>query len=244
MAQLEVYRIDPAAVDVARGEATLSGDEAHHLLRVRRGQPGERVMLIDGYGTAWSAQLVAAERASARLRLVSRHERWREPPVRVHLGIGLLKADRVLDAIDQCVQAGVAEITPFASERAVAGWRENRARRAERRALEAAKQCARGSVPPVHAPQPIADWCIQREAGARKLVADTDGDAFPDIAPGERVAVAVGPEGGFSEREIEFMFAHGFRRVSLGPRRCRSETAAVLAVAAITGRVEQPPAVS
>ena len=238
MAQLEVYRIDPGEVDSARGEGLLTGDEAHHLLRGRRARPGDEIMVIDGNGTAWPATLLEADRSTARLTLGAPIDRWREPPIEVHLGLGLLKADRFGEAVNLAVQAGVGAITPLECKHSVGGWSANKQERTQRIALTAAKQCARGLVPPLHPPQPIAEWCIQQADCKHRFLLDPEGDPAPEIAPGERVALAIGPEGGFHEEEFTILREAGFRPLSLGVRRLRSETAAVVAVAMMTLPVE------
>lgn len=241
MAQVEVYAVEPDAVDEAAGEAHLAGDEARHLLRVRRAAPGDRVMLINGLGTAWEATVADVSREAARCTLHNRLDRWREPAVELHLGLGVLKGDHFLEAVDMTTQAGVHAITPLISARTIGGFRENKARRAERRALEAAKQCGRGRHPRLNPAQPLAEWCISGGAGVKTFVLDPAGCAPPRLRPGDRALAAVGPEGGFSEDEVLQLERCGFTRISLGPRRLRAAVAAVAAVLALVGPVETRP---
>ncbi len=231
MAQIEVYYAQPEHIDTESQRARLVDQEAHHLFRVRRSRPGEQVMLIDGLGTGWKARVLFLDRNEALLELEERMEDWREPPVHVTLGLGVLKSDHFETAVDLCVQAGVREIIPLFSRYTVAKWAEYRAARCERIALAAAKQCGRGLVPPLRSAQPYDTWCIQEKASDLKLVLDADGEPFPCPPKGKNIAIAIGPEGGFASEEVELFAEHGFRRVRLGARRLRSETAAVLAVA-------------
>ncbi|MCB2212391.1 16S rRNA (uracil(1498)-N(3))-methyltransferase [bacterium] len=238
MAQLEVYRIEHDQLDESAGTAVLTGDEAHHLLRVRRATSGDRVMLIDGHGTAWAAELREVDGKTALFSMDERFDSWREPPVQVHLGLAILKGDHWFAALDGCVQAGVHEVTPLTSERSIAGWKDNKAVRADRRSLEAAKQCGRGCVPPVHPVQPLVRWCIQVADATHKLIAEPGGEPLPTLIPGETAAVAIGPEGGFSDAELEQFAEHRFARVDLGPRRFRAEMAAMVSVARLIGLAE------
>lgn len=233
MAQIEVYYASPDSIDAVRNEAILAEDEARHLLRVRRARPGDEVMVIDGRGMAWSASLKEARRDRAVLVLDKQYEKWNESPVYVTLGLGLLKADHFLDAVNLAVQAGASQIDPLECRYSIGGFSENRHQRAERVSITAAKQCGRGLIPPVSSPQQLEDWCIQRSDDELKIVLDDVGEAIGSIDVIRNVVLAVGPEGGFHPDEIEMMESNGFLRASLGQRRLRSETAAVLAVASI-----------
>lgn len=233
MAQVEVYHVERSNIDEPASKALLRGDEAHHLLRVRRAQPGSNVVLIDGYGTAWSAELRSSHTNEAEFALLEKYENWREPSVHIHAGIAVLKSDNLLDALDGCTQTGAGEFTPLFTEHSVAGFRENKQRRSERRVLEAAKQCGRGRVPPVHPPQHLEQWCIQQSNHDRRLVFEAGGELVQPARTGESIAIAIGPEGGFSDRELDIMLKSGFELVGLGARRLRAETAAVTAVAAL-----------
>ncbi len=235
MAQVEVYRVDPGDVDESSGRAVLREAEAHHLLHVRRARRGEEVMLIDGHGTAWRASLLETDSRSALLALQNRHERWREPAVDVHLGLGTLKGDHFFAAVDLAVQAGVGGITPLDCRRSVARWSDRKTERANRVSLAAAKQCGRGLVPPVLPAQLPGEWGIQQGNRATRLLLSQEGEPMPTVGAGETVAIAIGPEGGFyGEEEAELLRA-GFQPVTLGPRRLRSEAAAFAAITLLLG---------
>ncbi len=240
MSQIEVYRVFPKFVDEPAGVAELEGDEARHLLQVRRAVAGERVMLIDGAGSAWPAELIETNGKSARFSIGERLDRWREPGVAIHLGLAVLKGDHWLDALDGCVQAGVQQVTPLKTDRSIAGWKENKARRAERRSLEAAKQCGRGLVPPIDSLHRLAEWCIKLPDDVERFVCEAGGNAVPILPNGAETAVAVGPEGGFTADEIVLLEDHGFKRIDLGARRFRAEMAAIVAVSRLIGPTESP----
>ncbi|MFH0883438.1 MAG: RsmE family RNA methyltransferase [bacterium] len=231
MAQIEVYRALPEHIDIDTHRAQLVNQEANHLIRVRRSRPGEQLIVIDGLGSAWKARLLSGDHKEATLELGEHFDSWHEPPVRVKLGLCVLKSDHFETAVDLCVQAGVREISPLISRYTVAKWPDYRAARCGRIALAAAKQCGRGFLPPLRNAQPYDRWCIQEEANDLKLLLDVDGDSFPCPPVGQNIVIAIGPEGGFADEEIETFQQHGFLRVRLGSRRLRSETAAVLAVA-------------
>jgi 16S rRNA (uracil1498-N3)-methyltransferase len=147
----------------------------------------------------------------------------------------LLKSDNFIEAVDLAVQAGVNEITPLKTRYTVAGWSANRAKRAERKALSATKQCGRGLVPRLNDVQHLDKWCIEDKKEKRFLFSQ-DGNTLPTIEPGTEVRIAVGCEGGFSEEEEEFLISKGFESISLGSRRLRSEAAVITAISRILSR--------
>jgi 16S rRNA (uracil1498-N3)-methyltransferase len=115
-------------------------------------------------------------------------------------------------------------------------WRE-RARRWQRVAREAAKQCGRAVVPEVETPRPLDEW-LQALAPADVALCLWEGEAPPlagvlgALVPRPRTAAAiVGPEGGLARQEVERARAHGYRSVSLGPRILKTETAGPAIVA-------------
>ena len=238
MSQVEVYLADPALIDTEQSRAVLRGDEAHHLLRVRRARPGDELMLIDGIGTAWPGKVMEVDREEATISIGAALPQWNEPPIHVHLGLGLLKSDHFSEAVNLAVQAGVGSITPLDTRYSIAGWSSNKQGRAERLAITAAKQCGRGAVPPLHPVQPLQEWCIQGNDIRHRILLDAEGGPLPRLQQNDRIALAIGPEGGFHEDEIAMLQSAGFTRVRLGRRRLRSETAVAVGVAQLVLSVE------
>ena len=231
MSQVEVYLVPREKIHVDNGFAEITGQEAHHLLHVRRGKVGEEVIIINGVGDAWKAEVAKVFPDFAILRLLESYYRWREPSVNVYLGLGVLKGDRFSQAVEFSVQMGVFAISPLLTGYVIASWSAARAERCRRMAVAGAKQCGRGLVPVVEEAKPLHRWCIEREGSHHKLMMVPEGELLPSIEPGEEVALAIGPEGGFSRDEEKWMIGKGFIPICLGPRRLRSETAAVVALA-------------
>ncbi len=232
MAQIEVYRVQPEDVDPVEARAVVRDEEAHHLLRVRRATPGDQLILIDGMGSAWNAVFdSAASKTEALCSLKEHLERWGEPTLKISLGLGVLKADKFMDAVDQAVQTGVYDVTPLVMRHNVASWSRQRAEKTEKRALNAAKQTARGLVPAIHDEQPLLSWCIEKADTAYRFYCDPEGDEPVAIQEGSEIALIIGPEGGFHEDEIAFLKDQNWTPISLGPRRLRTETAVPVALA-------------
>ncbi len=238
MAQVEVYKIDPKTVANKTDELVLTGDEAHHLSRVRRSRIGDAVILIDGLGSAYAAIVTRIEKREVGLKLDREFSNWNEPEVKVNLGIGILKGDKWLQAIDLATQLGVSIIHPLETAHSIGGYSSNRAERSNRRALESSKQTGRGLVPAILPMKLLEQFCIEEGKASIKLFGSQTGDTFPSVDKGELVTACIGPEGGFSKDEEKLLLAYGFKPVRLGSRRLRTETAVAALMSGIVSQVD------
>lgn len=239
------------------GRAELRGDAAHHLARVLRAEAGQLYELSDG-AEVWLAQVIRASREKVEFSLVEALP-VRELPVRSTLLLAVVKFDRFEWAVEKATELGVARIVPLAAERseknllAAAGKRAERWRRI---LIEASQQSRRVSLPELM-PLERADRAFARygaEADVRLLLSErpetplirevVDSLAVRasasgckteqgNVAPLNRVAVAIGPEGGWTEKEFSAAAEAGFLEASLGPTILRTETAVTAALAAV-----------
>ena len=196
------------------GRFELPPKTARHAGRSLRLAAGEIVELFNGTGAAWSGPVGFSD-ASAWVELEHRTDRTAESPLAITLLQSLVAPEKADWIVEKAVEAGISEIIFMPAERSVtklAGERlEKRLARLTDIARSAAEQCGRNVVPLVRAVPSL-------EAG------------FKSMLPGLlSVAFAVGPEGGFSAREIELAAAHGWRPQLLGPRVLRTETAGLAA---------------
>lgn len=222
---------DPAA-------GTLTGAEAKHA-HVKRIQPGERIMLIDGQGTTALTRVTSV--GSGRVDgVVEKQQFVPQPTPRVTVVQAVPKGERAELAVDLAVQAGADAIVPWISHRTIARWPANKqAKQVEKwraQALASAKQARRAWVPEVREPvttNQLAELLQERHA----LVLHEDAtDSIRDVEFGEDVWLIVGPEGGIGEDELEVL---GARPVKLGPEVLRTASAAfagLCAIGALTSR--------
>jgi len=233
---MELYYAPPASV--AGDSLVIEGEEAAHMAAVMRHRPGDAILVTDGAGTLFDAVIEAVGKRSVSCSVRGRRPGAGEPRRRVVLAPALLRNPSRFDTlVEKAVELGVAAVQPLLTERTVP--RHGRRERWEKIALSAMKQSLRATLPPVEPPVPLAEFlAVWRGKGVVKLLAHEAGTRV-DLrgaagGPESAVVLAIGPEGGFSPREVEEAEAAGFLPVGLGPRRLRSETAAVASLAILT----------
>lgn len=215
-------------------------EEAHHLTRVLRHQTGDFVRVVDGQGCAYTVELKDVGKDRTVGRVVERHPGDGEPVVHVTIAAALLKQRaRYETFLEKAVELGAAEVIPLVTGRTEKG--NIRIERAENLLLSAMKQSGRSRLPQIHEPLTIKELLATGAAdggGELRVVCHESAEGSPELLSvlrrekPRRVTILVGPEGGFSEGEIEACEEAGFSQVRLGPRRLRAETAAIAAVTA------------
>jgi 16S rRNA (uracil1498-N3)-methyltransferase len=228
--------------------ASLTGEQASHLIRVLRAQTGMEFDIVAG-DRVWHAVIAGISGDSVRFNLIA--EVTAEPALPLTMLLSIFKFDRMEWAIEKATELGVERILPIVarrSEKHLAQSAQNRVERWRRIAREAAQQSRRSDVPVV---EDVAQLKVaaRREGDAvRLLLAEQErtrtlrealeealaesGDQLPVIR------VAVGPEGGWVAEEEALFDSEGWKPVSLGPRILRAETAAITAMAVAAALLE------
>ncbi|MGF6693534.1 16S rRNA (uracil1498-N3)-methyltransferase [Metapseudomonas resinovorans] len=218
---------------LALGQHDLPEAQAHYIGRVLRLASGDPVQLFDGSGQEYLGELIEVGKKTVRVELREAFTGMAESPLRVHLGQGLSRGERMDWAIQKATELGVAQISPIVSERCEVRLKDERAdkRLAHWRqvAISACEQCGRSVLPVIHSPVTLADW--QRDVQADlKLVLHPVAEPLAGHARPSSLAFLIGPEGGLSEAEVDAAKAAGFHAARLGPRVLRTETAPVVAL--------------
>ena len=214
--------------------AVLRGPEHHHLCRVLRAKPGDKVWLFDDEGRRYQAELASAGENESRLNILDVLEP-REFPTRIILAAALLKAGAMDEVILRATELGAVRIVPVEAERSVARAGDHPERKVERWskiALAAAKQSRAARPPAIDAPVPLADFLAGCRSDRRFILDENGGMSLkrlrgPENPPPAEAAVLIGPEGGWTDAERKAAAAAEFEPVGLGRTVLRAETAAL-----------------
>ncbi|MEG7359407.1 16S rRNA (uracil(1498)-N(3))-methyltransferase [Pseudomonas citronellolis] len=215
------------------GQHELPEAQAHYIGRVLRHAAGDAVQLFDGSGQEFLGELVEVSKKSVRVELRESFAGLAESPLRLHLGQGLSRGERMDWAIQKATELGAARITPIVSERCEVRLKDERADKRtihwRQIAISACEQCGRSVLPQIDAPVSLAEWLQATEADL-KLVLHPVAEPLASHARPGSLAFLIGPEGGLSDAEVEQARAAGFHAARLGPRVLRTETAPVVAL--------------
>jgi 16S rRNA (uracil1498-N3)-methyltransferase len=229
--------------------ATLAGDQAAHLARVLRAEPGQIYDVVAG-GFLHRAEITRA--TESQVDFLLHEELEADAALPLHLLIAIFKFDHLEWAIEKATELGVARITPILARRTEKHLAQAAAKRVERWrriALEASKQSRRTDIPEIA--EPIAlKLALERETATHCiLLSETEQQTTLTAAllhpregqpaqgqPQEDArcithALAIGPEGGWTPDEMALFTTHHWQHVTLGPRILRAETAAIAAIA-------------
>jgi len=214
----------------------VEGEEVKHIRKVLRLKKGDEITVFDGLGKEFEGTLVQEGLSSVVIRIQNVYSSKKDSPLEVTLAQSLLKGEKMDYLIQKATELGVKEIIPFLSSRSVPllerSRRLKRHHRWERIAIEASKQCGRGVVPKIEFLQDYSDMLRTAASNALRLIFwEKEGIKLKEILERskerKKIFFVIGPEGGFSQGEIEAGKGAGFIPVTLGRRILRAETASL-----------------
>ena len=216
---------------------SITGSDARHIRTVLRLKPGDKIGLFDGKGSEYEAEIVDVSPGKVNISLIRSFPSTAESPIRITMAQGFLKERKMDGLIRQLSELGITKWVPFIAERSVPMPDEKqlltRTKRWEKIAREAVKQCRRGRIMEIGDTASFSQVLNQAEDSDLKISFWED-EARPiqtitPEGPVHSVFALIGPEGGFTRKEIETAKDHGFVTAGLGPRTLRAETAALAA---------------
>jgi len=233
-------------------EILIQGSDVNHIRNVLRMRVGEELAVSNGVdGREYRCHIVALEEDTVRCELRFIKEDGMELPSRIYLLQGLPKADKMELIIQKAVELGAYQIVPVATHRSVVKLDEKKAAAKVSRwqaiAEAAAKQSKRGMIPQV---QRVMSWeqaiFHVRDLPVKLLPYELAEDmgrtrqVLESLKPGQDIAVFIGPEGGFEEREVASAMAAGVTPITLGRRILRTETAGMTVLSWLMYWLERP----
>ena len=221
--------------------AILSEAAANHAVRVLRLREGDAVTLFNGDGHDYAGQISLGKR-EARVLLNRVDAVSNESPLAVTLVQAIARGEKMDLILQKATELGVVKIVPVSSDRTEVRLDEDRADKRIlhwQRVIESAcEQCGRAQLPQIESPLPLERAArLFADGDDTRLVLHPDGgETLSRVACRDSVAIAIGPEGGFSDRDLAVLEQARFQRITLGPRILRTETAGLATIAALQTR--------
>lgn len=219
----------------------INGDEFNHLVHVMRKKAGDDIRIVDGRGNAYDVTLTTLKKKTAVGTIHNTFRNHNEPDINVTLAVGILKNPSRFDfLVEKATELGVKEIIPLTTERTIPSHAKTE--RWQKLALAAMKQSCRSFMPLVHeltelktllASVPQYDVAFIAHLNDHSAITQTH-----NVVENKRMLILVGPEGGFSDEEFDHAQTAGCIPLSLGKRRLRTETAAIVALSRLISEHE------
>ena len=211
---------------------------AHHISKVLRMRPDQKIQVFNGRGGYYSAIITAIGKKTVDIIPLEFFGEERESNLKITLVQGISRSQHMDYTVQKAVELGVTNIVPLITEfcnvqldedrglKKLAHWRSI--------VIHACEQCGRTRLPEVFHPAPFMEWIGQDTRRVKIILTPSAGMTMKSITvPDPEISLLTGPEGGFSDDEITAAAAAGCQVVNLGSRILRTETAAVAAVCAV-----------
>lgn len=230
-------------------EVTIQGDDVHHIVNVMRARVGEEILVSDGAGRTARAKLALLSPKEVKAEVVEWLTEQRELPIRVTIGQGLPKGEKMEWILQKGTELGAYSFFPFSSERTIvkldAKKEAKKLERWRKIVKEAAEQSHRAVLPELLPPATFREVLKAAKEYTRCAIAyEKEGSTtlhqvLEEMSVEDSLLVLVGPEGGFSTDEVAQAESMGFLTVSLGPRILRTETASQYVLACASYHFER-----
>lgn len=213
--------------NLTEDQVTLSQSESHHAIHVMRMNAGDAIALFDGFGTTTQGEVCQITRREVSVQILSRESHPR-PITELCILASPPKGDRLRWMIEKLTELGVTLFRPLISDRTVKHGANRRSDKLSSAVIEAAKQCGRNWLMEIGEPITLEDFSRAAHSSEHRiLVAHPGSNVLPPLQSADKTTVLIGPEGGFTEKEISHLQESGAGIVSWPGNTLRTETAAI-----------------
>lgn len=234
---MRIPRIHTHQAITANAALELPEAQSHYLGKVLRMQAGRELVLFNGEGGEFAANITEVHKKSVTVQVGEFTADNRESPLQLELAIGVSRGERMDWVLQKATELGVSKITPLITERTEVKLGGERADKKvdhwQQILVSACEQCQRNLLPLLNDPMKLEDWLVQCDAQLKFVLHHRDSKGLPQELKPVNVALLIGPEGGLSEAEITIARAQGFAPLTLGPRVLRTETAPLAAISLV-----------
>lgn len=234
-------------------DVVIANDDAHHISRVMRSQPEDKIICNHPDGKAAICKISEMTGNHVRAVISEWLDESAESPIEVTIAQGLPKSDKMDSVLKKGTELGAHAFIPIQADRSVVSWdakkMEKKMIRYRKIVKEASEQSHRNNMPYIHPLIALNELVNESNSYDLKLFAYEEeaktenvssfGTIISNMAPGDRILIVIGPEGGFSDQEADLLKQNEFKPVRLSPRILRTETAALYALASISYQFEE-----
>lgn len=222
-------------------EILLPKPQSHHLLQVLRLPIHSEIILFNGQGGEYFAEIIAIKDKLASVKIKEFNELNRTPDLNIHLVYCVTRTDKMDLVLQKAAELGVASVTPILSQRGQIKLDDKRSAAKmshwQQIMISAAEQCGRNILPALHPLESSQIFFVKTSLPKNRFICLPKASLkLVSLAIEEEILICIGPEGGFSDQEVDLALNYGFTALNLGPRVLRTETAAIAAVAAIQAK--------
>ena len=225
------YQNTPISVD---NILALDDDAVGHVARVLRMRCGESIILFNGDGNEYHAELVEVEKRRVNAKILSSTQPNRISPLQIDIGQSISRGERMDYAIQKATELGMNSMTPLLSERCEVRLKADRLAKKQQQwqqlSISACEQSLRTTTPVIQAATSLEAWVNNCQAELKLVLHHHCAEPLDTRLQPQSIALLIGPEGGLSDAEVEHAKKAGFQSVVFGPRVLRTETAPVAAL--------------
>ena len=221
---------------ISQSTVTIDGDEFAHLTHVMRKKAGDVIRVVNGIGTAYDVELKEIAKKTAVGTIINTYTNHNEPEISLTVAVGMLKNPSKFDfLVEKITELGVKEIIPLNTERTIPSHAKTD--RWQKLAQAAMKQSGRSYLPIVRETKSLDEFLKSINCFDLKIIAHEkkEKESLNRITSlsGKSIVALIGPEGGFTDDEVNRCVDSGYQRLYLGERRLRTETAAIVTASMI-----------
>ncbi len=213
----------------------LEKSSTHHLLKVLRKKEGDEIILFDGKGNSCLGVISSLNKSQLELEIIELFDKTLRSGIKISLGQSLIKSDPLNFIIQKATELGVASFYPLITDRSVIKLKmtKNRALKWSLIARGACEQCGENWLPIIENPMKLDKWAEVEKSKIKIVLYPHANNKISDLDYKDSVSLAIGPEGDFTEYEVDSLIENGFIPVTIGQRILRAETAAISAISSV-----------
>jgi 16S rRNA (uracil1498-N3)-methyltransferase len=216
---------------------TLDEASSHHLFNVLRLKIGDQIILFNGQGGEYKAKIIDRQKKQAQVEIQEFFDIERQSPLKIHLGQGIARGEKMDYIVQKAVELGVSKITPlfteFSNVKLPPDRLEKKLQHWRQIAIHACEQCGRNDLPEIAAPEYAQKWLQNRPEKLKLTLNPSASTSLSKLQMVSSVCLLIGSEGGLSAAEIALANQHHFQSLQLGPRILRTETASLAVLSAL-----------